>query len=583
MKSFYSLLKTEHSVLVSAFIVVFVSFVALVAVDRSTRMSVDDLRGALELVNRMVATFYLDGDSLDADDIASLRDSARRLANLPAAKVLEPDALEFLQAPALSLERDGLEATRSRLRDAAGSLSDAYFAGQRRLSRIVGLYVVTLVGLGVALVLISVRTRRRYRDLVEHTNRVIDDVAAVIEYRRDDVDITAHWREEEELVRAASTLVRSIRADRDMAGDWVFGNLEAFMPRLKRSLELSMPCDRVAVAFTDGDGGIVAESAATALAEVHLEPGFHEKLADTSLGDVAQSGRARVINDLEAHYRDVHQSEGTELILAEGIRSSITVPLVVRDQCLGFLFVSSTQRSAYTSEHAARATKVTNLLRQNIVFHYLVQQTVAATSNAFVDLMEHKDNETSLHITRMSRYSHAVARQLSSIDPRVTPTMVREILWFAPLHDIGKIGVPDAILLKPGPLTPDERATIEQHVDIGVRVIDRMEDELTRVLDVPLMSTALDIIRGHHEWLDGSGYPSGLAGEDIPIAGRITAIADVFDALTSRRPYKDPMPIDEALAVIEAGVGTQFDPAVHRALVDSMDEIRNIFEAYKEV
>lgn len=583
MKSFYSLLKAEHSVLVSAFIAALLSFVVLLTVHRSTRMSVDELREALELVNRMVATIYLEGQNPGSDGLESLREAGRVLASLPAAEALTADELEVLRAPASFLERDGLEETRTRLREAAGAFSDAYFAGQRRLSRVVGAYVITLGALGIALVLISIRTRRRYRGLAEHTKRVIDDVAAVIEYRRDDVDLTARWQEEEILVEAASTLVESIRADRDMAGDWVFGNLEAFMPRLKRSLELSMPCDRLAVAFTDGNGGLVAESAATKLAEVHLEPGFHESLAATSLADVARSGRARIIDDLEAHYRDVHQSEGTELVLAEGIRSSLTVPILVRDRCVGFVFISSTERSAYTREHAARATKVINLLRQNIVFHYLVQQTIAATSNAFVNLMEHKDNETSLHITRMSRYSHAIARRLSSSDPRVTPTMVREILWFAPLHDIGKIGIPDAILLKPGPLTPDERRVIQGHVDIGVQVIDRMEDDLTRILDAPLMSTALDIIRGHHEWFDGNGYPSGLAGEDIPIAGRITAIADVFDALTSRRPYKEPMPMGEALGIIRAGVGTQFDPAVHDAFLDAMEEIGSIFETYKEV
>ncbi|MFW5814784.1 MAG: HD domain-containing phosphohydrolase [Spirochaetota bacterium] len=582
MKSFYSILKTEHSVLVAVFLSVLVSFVVLVAMDRSTRMSVDELRDALGVVNRMVITVYLDEPSLGPDSVASLRESAARLQGLSAAETLDPATLEFLDAPVRTLRGDGPEAVRSKLQKVAAELSDAYFAGQRRLSRIVTAYVITLVALGLALVLVSVRTRRRYRGMVEHTLRLLDDVVAVIGYRRDDVDITAHWREEEVLADAASRLVQSIRADRDMAGDWMYGNLEAFMPRLKRTLETTMPCDRVAVAFTDADGGVVAESAATSLAEVHLEPGFHEPLQDTTLAHIADSGRARIINDLEAHYRDVHQSAGTEKILAEGIRSSITVPIVVRGQCKGFLFVSSTERFAYTAEHAASVTRIVNVLGPNIFFHYLTQQTVAATANAFVNLMEHKDNETSLHITRMSRYSHAIARALSQSDERVSATTVREILWFAPLHDIGKIGIPDAVLLKPGALTPGERRVIEQHVDIGVRVIEQMQKELTRILDLPLLPTALDIIRGHHEWFDGCGYPSGLAGEDIPVAGRITAIADVFDALTSRRPYKDPMPVAEALRIIEAGVGTQFDPAVYRAFLDAMDDISAIFDAYKE-
>lgn len=344
-----------------------------------------------------------------------------------------------------------------------------------------------------------------------------------------------------------------------------------------------MHCDRIAVAFIDDKNNVIAESAASDLPQVFLESGFREPIGGTTLGAVAESGRPRVINDLEEHCRKVNQSNGTKLILREGINSSLTLPIIIRGRCLGFLFVSSSTPGAYDNSHVNQAEKTLGILKQNIYFHYLVQQIVASTSNAFVRLMERKDNETSLHIKRMSSFSHVIARTLVDRSDEVSATMLREILWFAPLHDIGKIGIPDDILHKPGGLTDDERGTIQQHVEIGGDVIRSMERELSRILGVSILGTAIEIITCHHERFDGKGYPRGIGGEAIPIAGRITAVADVFDALTSRRPYKEAMEIEDAIALMREGVGTQFDPEVFQAFLDSMNDIERIYQAYKEI
>jgi HD-GYP domain-containing protein (c-di-GMP phosphodiesterase class II) len=582
MRNFYSLITIELTTLVVVFCVALVSFATFLFAREDTRLTAPELLETLQTVNAMVGTVREVGGNEARPDPA-LRSYARRLATPPVLRALDARDRAFLEEPANAVEQLGTEATIARLASIATSVSRTFFEEESQRERIIRLHVIVIAVIGIALLFSGLRIRARYRRFIEHAESLLRSVTAVIEYQDDQVRVPSVWEEERRLAEAAAELARTVRADREMSGDWLYGNLEGLMPRLKEAVEASMPCDRIAVAFVEDGERVVAESAAVSLDEVHLEPGFTEPLAKTSLQHVARSQRPRIINDLQAHYRDVNQSEGTRLVLLEGIQSSLTVPLVVRDHCLGFLFVSSRERGAYDVYDAARAEKLVSLLKQNVIFHYLMQQTVAATANAFVDLMERKDNETSAHITRMSRYSYAIARTLAGTHPElVGHRLVREILWFAPLHDIGKIGIPDRILLKPGPLTSEERAIIEEHVEIGAHVIERMDVELTRILDFSLLPTAMEIIRGHHEWYDGSGYPAGLAGKSIPIAGRITAIADVFDALTTSRPYKEAMPIERALEIIAEGVGTQFDPVVHAALIASLDEIRSIHSTHRD-
>ena len=147
-----------------------------------------------------------------------------------------------------------------------------------------------------------------------------------------------------------------------------------------------------------------------------------------------------------------------------------------------------------------------------------MQEVISETSNAFVGLMEEKDNETSSHILRMSKYSYIIARAYHEHIEALPPRFMREILWYAPLHDIGKVGTPDSILLKEGPLNEAEMDTMKEHVNIGQRVIKKMNERLIEILSSPLMKTAVEIIAGHHEKYNGDGYPQGLSGDKIPLA-----------------------------------------------------------------
>lgn len=179
--------------------------------------------------------------------------------------------------------------------------------------------------------------------------------------------------------------------------------------------------------------------------------------------------------------------------------------------------------------------------------------------------IEYRDGDTGEHVLRVARICQVIGEGLG-----LPPERCRMIYLAAPLHDIGKIGIADAILSKPGKLTPEEMTRMREHVTIGGRILADADSELIRTAEL--------IARSHHERWDGTGYPEGLSGADIPIEARIVALADVFDALCSERPYKRAWPIDEAYAEILRGAGAHFDPACVAAFVERWPEIRAIMQ-----
>ncbi len=198
---------------------------------------------------------------------------------------------------------------------------------------------------------------------------------------------------------------------------------------------------------------------------------------------------------------------------------------------------------------------------------------------------EFRDDDTGQHIIRVGRYARVIAAQLgfSKRDLDILEPA-------AQLHDVGKIGIPDSILLKSGKLTPEEYEMMQKHCGFGNRIVQkfpdgdavmlrRHTDMGARIMDAsssPILEMARRIALTHHERWDGNGYPLGLSGEDIPVEGRITAVADVFDALSSKRPYKPAFPLQKCLAIMEEGRGTQFDPEVLDAFFVRRDDIIQI-------
>lgn len=181
---------------------------------------------------------------------------------------------------------------------------------------------------------------------------------------------------------------------------------------------------------------------------------------------------------------------------------------------------------------------------------------------ALAALAETRDNETGEHILRTQQYVKILAQHLSS-HPRfesvLTETMINLIYKSAPLHDLGKVGIPDAILLKPGKLSEEEFNIMKQHPAIGSKALQSAQDELG---SNPFLTVAREVIETHHEKWDGSGYPNGLKAREIPIAGRLMALADVYDALISERVYKAAFSHEQARDIIIDGKGSHFDPDV---------------------
>jgi putative two-component system response regulator len=218
----------------------------------------------------------------------------------------------------------------------------------------------------------------------------------------------------------------------------------------------------------------------------------------------------------------------------------------------------------------ARLQTHLKLAEYNRALEEMVQVRTEQLAHAHLDLVqrlstaaEFRDLNTGRHIERMSRYTHIIALTLG-----MSEFQSRLLLQAAPMHDIGKIGIPDSILLKAGVFTDAERELMQKHTTIGAEIIGDQPSELLQL--------ARTIAVGHHERWDGCGYPHGLAGEEIPVAARITALADNFDALTTMRPYKRAWPVQDSIALIRSEAGKQFDPAIVRAFDRSVPRLLEV-------
>jgi two-component system, response regulator RpfG len=234
-------------------------------------------------------------------------------------------------------------------------------------------------------------------------------------------------------------------------------------------------------------------------------------------------------------------------------------------------------------ETRARCANLLDLRRHKIVLsdqarvlQYQVDKSVAEIHERELETLsklakagEFRDRTTGNHLTRMARYSALIGTNLG-----LAPETVHVLEVAAPMHDIGKIGIPDSILLKEGPLTPEEDGVMKTHPRIGYDILKGSPSKY--------LSMGAIIALGHHEKFDGSGYPNGLHGEDIPIVGRVVAVADVFDALVSERPYKHAWTIEEGFAYLQGQKGKHFDPRCVEAFISGEARVREIRQQYAD-
>lgn len=306
---------------------------------------------------------------------------------------------------------------------------------------------------------------------------------------------------------------------------------------------------------------------------------YEVKLSEVpSLLKLADNRETRIINDIRVFANS--QSLHSQRIIGKGFLSSYTIPLFNEGQFIGMLFFNSYQRDAFDDSNLTYLDMIAHLLTILLAAELNQIATLYGAMKTATQFTHHRDPETGMHLERMARYSRLIALALGaphSIDDEFADRILRH----APLHDVGKITIPDRILLKPGPLTDEEFAEMKTHTTRGGEIIDAMllNFNIKCVKDVEMIR---NIVVHHHESMDGNGYPKGLAGKNIPLEARIVAVADVFDALTSVRPYKAAWSNAQAFDELGRLSHSKLDPDCVAALRGSRNEIKKIQSGFAD-
>ena len=293
-----------------------------------------------------------------------------------------------------------------------------------------------------------------------------------------------------------------------------------------------------------------------------------------SLRRVFRSRRIRVVNDMAVFKEGTR--EHTQAIRAGGFKSGAAFPIVVEGRVEGFVFFNSRSKNAFAPADLPLLEVFAQLTAGVATARLRSTEMLRAALRTASGMVHLRDLETGNHLDRMARYARVIARELSRSGRRgFDDERVQYVSDFAPLHDVGKIGIPDRVLLKPGPLTGPERRLMKTHTTKGRRIVDDILRNFGAAS--PARADALrQIAEHHHEAMDGSGYPDHLRGRKIPIEARIVAVADVFDALTSARPYKPAWSVDRAFALLKTLGRTSLDRDCVPALIKNRTEVERI-------
>jgi len=282
---------------------------------------------------------------------------------------------------------------------------------------------------------------------------------------------------------------------------------------------------------------------------------------------------------------DWQQDKFVTRLQANGLRSYFFLPISQNALETAVLVLGTESENAYNADHLEFLTNIAGQVARSFEKTIGMENLVISSIRGLAKLAESRDPETGDHLFRMSHYSALIAEELGKTpkyNEQINPQYVRDILQFSPMHDIGKVGVSDSILLKPGALDEQELREMREHTTIGADVLRRCEDQMNAV-GRSVFRVGIEIAECHHEKFDGTGYPAEIAGEKIPLSARIVATADVFDALTSRRPYKEAWPIEKAIDYLREQAGSHFDPEVVEACLRAMPKILEIYDRHKHV
>jgi len=306
----------------------------------------------------------------------------------------------------------------------------------------------------------------------------------------------------------------------------------------------------------------------------------YETLLDNapSLKQILAAGRPRVINNMLT-FED-GQQEHTRRLGRQGYAASYTLPIYHNGIFIGFIFFNSYQTDVFSELVLREIDLYGHLIAMMIVNELTSIKTLSAALRTTSHLTHLRDPETGSHLDRMSRYSRLIAMELAKTH-KLDDDYIEHLFMFAPLHDIGKIGIPDKILLKPAPLSSEEREVMQSHTRLGREIIDTL---LTNFMleGIHNVDVLRNIAEYHHEAVNGTGYPYGKSDGEIPLEARIVAVADVFDALTSKRPYKEAWSNTDAFNTLQKLAGEKLDQTCVEALIRKQPEIEAIQLQFRE-
>lgn len=336
--------------------------------------------------------------------------------------------------------------------------------------------------------------------------------------------------------------------------------------------------DRIAVALYDKSDDMLKTFIWSSEQESPLTH-YQSRLTNSpSLLECVNSGQPRVVNNMDI-FSDGQQKH-TRLLNKAHFGSSYTFPMFKEGHFIGFIFFNSFQKDAFQESILNQLDMVAHILTLIVSHEQDVIETLQASIKSAMHFTHHRDPETASHIDRMSRFSRLIAQDLAK-KYHFDDEHIEHIFLFSPLHDIGKISIPDSVLLKPGKLNPEEFDIMKEHAQRGREIIEAMLEDFN--LDgIKHIDILKNIAQFHHEACDGSGYPLGLTREQIPIEARIVAVADIFDALTSARPYKEAWDNDRAFDTIQSMSGNKLDEDCVNALLRNREEVEAIQAQFKE-
>lgn len=317
-----------------------------------------------------------------------------------------------------------------------------------------------------------------------------------------------------------------------------------------------------------------------------LREGDVVPLTHPVIEEVLNQGKVISFDNLEQEIEKYQADDEFFINLARmKLKSLIVFPLSISGDESALLVFATHEQNAYRTSHRELLTNITSQVSHAFDRSIGMESLVISAVEGLAKLAESRDPETGDHLVRMSLYSYILATELYEsgvYKGDLKSSYPRHVFHFAPMHDIGKVGIEDSILLKPGKLSAAEWIEMKKHPVIGADVLRRCESQVNKA-GYSMFNIGIEIAEGHHEKFDGSGYPYQRKGEEIPLSARIVALADVFDAVTSRRPYKEAWPFDRALKLIADESGKHFDPVVVNAFNNALPKIMEVYDKHKHV